>query len=198
MSEHFHHQMQHIHNVVSSKEFLNMEALGGEIPFWIAPYDPRDENNLVEAIPPLQNKLHADGVPTLHIELFELACHIIDQQMSSGIESLFPVEQRKKKQKFKGSLQSLTDIHRRFIPAMVEKVVHSNAKVLLLSGVGGLYPFMRSHTILNNLQSAVSDLPVLLFYPGEYTGTTLRLFNRLTDDNYYRAYNIHAHQPHLS
>lgn len=195
MSERLHQQFQHIHQVVSSKEFLNMEALGGEIPFWIAPYEPSDENQLREAIPPLQNKLKADGVLTLHIDLFELACRIIDEQMSSGIESLFPVERKKKKEKFKGSLQSLTDIHQRYIPAIVENVEQTEAQVLLLSGVGGLYPFIRSHTILNNLQSAVSQIPVLLFYPGEYTGTSLRLFNRLTDDNYYRAYNIYGHQP---
>lgn len=43
---------------------------------------------------------------------------------------------------------------------------------------------------LNNLQHIFDDVPVVLFYPGEYTGQTLTLFNRFIDDNYYRAFNL--------
>lgn len=35
-----------------------------------------------------------------------------------------------------------------------------------------------------------SDVPVVLFYPGEYNGQFLLLFEKFMDDNYYRAFNL--------
>ena len=54
---------------------------------------------------------------------------------------------------------------------------------------------MRSHNVLNNLQSVAANKPMLLFFPGRYEqsntlGSSLVLFGKLTDDQYYRAKNI--------
>jgi hypothetical protein len=71
--------------------------------------------------------------------------------------------------------------------------------VLFLTGVGEVYPFIRSHTVLNNLQRVAKDRPTVLFFPGEYSyspeeGASLDLFGRLRGDRYYRAFNIyHSH-----
>ena len=67
--------------------------------------------------------------------------------------------------------------------------------VLFLSGVGEVFPYIRSHNVLNNLQSTAKDKPTVMFFPGEYThspesGASLDLFGRLHDDKYYRAFNI--------
>jgi phosphosulfolactate phosphohydrolase-like enzyme len=67
--------------------------------------------------------------------------------------------------------------------------------VIFLSGVGEVYPFIRSHNVLNNLQSTAKDKPTVLFFPGSYThstatGGSLDLFGLLHDDKYYRAFNI--------
>ena len=62
--------------------------------------------------------------------------------------------------------------------------------MVLLTGIGRVYPYMRSHNILNNLQGTFDDVPVVLFYPGEYNGQSLTLFELFMDDNYYRAFNL--------
>jgi hypothetical protein len=36
----------------------------------------------------------------------------------------------------------------------------------------------------------MKDTPLLMFYPGRYDGTSLRLFNKLVEDNYYRAFQL--------
>ena len=54
--------------------------------------------------------------------------------------------------------------------------------MLFLKGVGKVYPFIRSHTVLNNLQSSIKHIPTLMFYPGEYSGRALNLFDRFEDD----------------
>jgi hypothetical protein len=70
----------------------------------------------------------------------------------------------------------------------------------VINGVGEVYPYIRPHNVLNNLQRVAKDQPTVLFFPGAYThslekGTSLDLFGRLHDDKYYRAFNIYDYQP---
>lgn len=62
--------------------------------------------------------------------------------------------------------------------------------VLLITGVGQVYPFVRAHSVLENAQSVFEDVPVVLLYPGRYDGQQLHLFDRISDGNYYRAFNL--------
>ncbi len=50
-----------------------------------------------------------------------------------------------------------------------------------------------SHTILNNLQALVKEIPLVMFFPGNYNNFSLNLFGRLKDDNYYRAFNLNEY-----
>ena len=67
---------------------------------------------------------------------------------------------------------------------------HEPGDVLLLTGVGDVFPFMRVHTLLEALQPYFSDIPILVMYPGEFDGRQLRLFGRLQPSDYYRAFNV--------
>jgi hypothetical protein len=64
--------------------------------------------------------------------------------------------------------------------------------IVLITGVGNSFPVIRSHTILNNLQSIFKKNPVVMIYPGTFSARKghLKLFDRLDDDNYYRAFPI--------
>lgn len=67
---------------------------------------------------------------------------------------------------------------------------HEKGDVLMLTGVGDVFPFMRVHALLDALQSSFSDIPILVMYPGEFDGHYLKLFNRLKPSEHYRAFNI--------
>ena len=67
---------------------------------------------------------------------------------------------------------------------------HQAGDVLLISGVGKVYPFMRSHKILDNIQHIFADIPVLMLYPGTFDGQDLGLFGKFLDGHYYRAFNL--------
>ena len=67
---------------------------------------------------------------------------------------------------------------------------HQKGDILLISGIGKVYPFMRSHKILDNIQHIFSDIPVLMLYPGKFDGQDLDLFDRFLDGHYYRAFNL--------
>ena len=77
--------------------------------------------------------------------------------------------------------------------AFVDKIQyrpHNPGDVLMLTGIGEVFPFMRIHSLLEALQPECSDIPILVFYPGKYDGRFVRLFDRLDPNPYYRAFSI--------
>jgi len=56
--------------------------------------------------------------------------------------------------------------------------------------MGKCYGIVRGHTILNNLHSIITNNPVIMLYPGIYDGQSFKLFNKLENDNYYRAFQL--------
>ena len=46
---------------------------------------------------------------------------------------------------------------------------------------------LRTHTLLSALHPIMGNTPLLMFFPGRYDGHSLRLFNTLAEDHYYRA-----------
>jgi hypothetical protein len=182
------HKFHDIHRILSTESFLKMDALGGEIPFWISPYSIEDQAQVEMEIKNLAKKLLNEGIPTLTIDLFTVSCKLVEQHI--GLERMFEVEQKKDKERFRKALQSTINIHERLIPEIVAEIQQHSPKILFIKGVGSVYPFIRSHNVLNNLQSAVKDIPTLMFFPGVYSGQSLNLFGMLKDDNYYRAFNI--------
>jgi len=81
------------------------------------------------------------------------------------------------------------------MPAISQQMHSSEFQVLIITGVGEVFPYIRSHNILNNLQKRAKDKPTVMFFPGSYqhslaTGASLVLFGALQDDKYYRAFNI--------
>lgn len=179
---------EHLFKIISTPTFLNKEALGGEIPFFIAAYEAEKEIACREEIVLLQRRLENNGVKVLELNLFDLTCEILDGK--GGIERMFRVEKSKRKDKFLRALQSSINVHKVLMPHIKSKIDASNAQVYFLTGIGLVYPFIRSHIILNNLQNIAKEAPTVTFFPGEYNGQSLNLFGRLIDDNYYRAFNI--------
>ena len=181
-------KFRHLYEVVSSQRFLSKESLGGEIPFFIASYDAVKELEVKSSIASLMRKLDTAGVPVLEINLYDLMCEILDEK--GGMERMFEVEKKKSKDKFLRALQSSLNIHQILMPRIEKKIVQSEAKVYFLTGIGLVYPYIRSHNVLNNLQNIAKEAPTVAFFPGDYNGHTLNLFGLLKDDNYYRAFNI--------
>jgi hypothetical protein len=178
----------HLYNVISSKRFLNKEALGGEIPFFISAYDAKQELEVREAIKLLKKRLESNGVSVLELNLYDIVCDILEEK--GGMERMFKIEMTKSKDKFQRALQSTLNIHLILMPRIKQLIMENQAKVYFLTGIGMVFPYIRSHNILNNLQSVAKDSPTITFFPGDYNGHTLNLFGLLKDDNYYRAFNI--------
>lgn len=80
----------------------------------------------------------------------------------------------------------------------LQAAASSEADMVFLTGMGQVYPYIRTHALLNCIQDVVpSNTPVVVFFPGTYekTATTvsvMRLFDRLDADNYYRAFSLNT------
>lgn len=178
-----------IYNILIKESFLKMEALGGEIPFYIAPYKAEKELEVREEIKALKNRLENNGIPILELNLYSIVCEIMEER--GGIERRFEMETSLGKTKFMRNLQSSLNLQRTLMPAIENKIkAFPEAKIYFLTGIGLVYPYLRSHIILNNLQSITTAAPTLMFYPGDYDGHSLSLFSLSENNNYYRAFNI--------
>ena len=111
-----------------------------------------------------------------------------------GAEEIFNLEKVMYKEEFKEAIQSTLDLNEVLMPHIKNIISSKAAEVYFLTGIGLVYPFIRSHNVLNNLQNVAKEAPTVAFFPGDYNGHSLELFGILKDDNYYRAFNIDTYK----
>jgi len=183
----------HLLAVVSSKRFLEKKGLGNEVPFFICDYPPEQAINMEKLKNQLRNKLEEKGVAILEVNLYDLAVELLQRR---GLwDQILAKEPTLQKDELKELLQALLDSEKHLVPAIADKMARNDFQVMFITGVGEVFPYIRSHNVLNNLQSTAKEKPTLMFFPGSYTqsreyGASLDLFGRLHDDKYYRAFNI--------
>lgn len=141
----------------------------------------------------LINRLEQVGVRVLQINLYDLSIEILKER--DIWEQVLEKERSVSKEQLKELLQGVLDPETHIVPAIAKKLTCVEFEVLFLSGVGEVFPYIRSHNVLNNLQSTAKEKPTVMFFPGAYTyslesGASLDLFERLHEDKYYRAFNI--------
>jgi len=180
-------------NVLGSERFLKKQGLGNELPFFICPYRPEDENDIKSVTIKIIKKLSGKNITVLQIDLYDLSIEILKKR---GIwDNVLTTENDISKEELKELLQGVLDSETHLIPAIGQKIEDTDFDILLLTGIGEVFPYIRSHNVLNNLQSTAKDQPTVMMFPGEYThsledGASLQLFGKLQDDKYYRAFNI--------
>jgi hypothetical protein len=183
----------HLLTVLSGQRFLQKEGLGNEVPFFICPFDVSVSVDVTRLQKQLVNRLEQSGIRVLEINLYDLS---IEMLKDLGIwEQVIEIEPTVSKDELKELLQGVLDPETNLVPAVATKLKNNDFDILFLSGVGEVFPYIRSHHVLNNLQSTAKEKPTLMFFPGAYThtlesGASLDLFDRLHDDKYYRAFNI--------
>lgn len=171
------------------EKFLNKKGLGNEIPFYVFDYPPDFELKMREHIDFMITRIasHHQNIKLIHIKLFNL---MIEHMRDRGnLERAFELETEKGSSALWRALSASVKPER-FIKVIDEKYKLKDANLVFISGVGTVWPWVRAHSLLNNLQSITGDVSVVMFYPGKYNGQSFRLFDRLDGDNYYRAFRL--------
>ena len=185
----------YLHTVFLSSDFLNRKGLGKETPYYICPYDPQEATRFTSEFDKLERRLRQeDGIDVLDINLFKLIVEILKDQ--GDWETVLEAEKTTPKTEFAELMQSILDTRSTLIPAIQKKLAQEKRSILVISGAGQVYPFIRTHTLIEIMQSYVKDIPVVLLFPGDYiqtpeSGSSLDLFSLNNNDRYYRAYNIY-------
>lgn len=186
------HHFETLFQILSSNRFLNKEGLGGELPFFIHSF-PVSQHALVDSnIQSLIKRLQNMGIDILEVNLYQLCIDILKKE--NLFEQIVKQERNLPKQRLLRVLSGPLNIDSVVIPEINKRLTDSAAKIIFLTGIGAAFPIIRSHTILNNLQTLVGDLPLVMFFPGTYNNQSLTLFDRLKDDNYYRAHNLNDYK----
>ena len=186
-------QEEHLFAVLSGSRFLRMEGLSNEVPFFIYPYDAEDAIAVADSKKRIKRRLANKGIVVREVNLYDLTVEILKDR--GDWDEVLEVEPQLDKSEFTEMLQSMLNPQQHLAPAIREKIADGAFDIFFLTGIGEVFPYIRSHNVLNNLQSVVSGKPMLMFFPGRYEqsntlGSSLVLFGQLMDDQYYRAKNI--------
>lgn len=175
---------------ITSRDFLESKGLGNEIGFWVFDYPPERELDvgdfLAGTVLPSINK----QVPAIHtatIDLLKLVTELLEER--NLLDKAMAMQQMKGDET---TLAALRSVLKEDKIAQMIATQHDipNLDLLILTGVGAVYPMLRTHTLLSALHPIMGKTPLLMFFPGRYDGHSLRLFNTLTEDHYYRAFRL--------
>jgi hypothetical protein len=189
MTATFEERLNQILPKITSEDFLSGRGLGNEIAFFIFDYAPEDELRMRQHIKFLLEHIpkHKPKLRVAHVNLFDFAIeHLRERKLLDKTVEL----QRTKGDEF--VLRQLEKIlhPEKLAPLLAEKVKPDEQGLVLISGVGSVWPLMRTHSLLSNLHPVMGQTPLVMFYPGKYDGQTLRLFGKIKTDNYYRAFRL--------
>lgn len=180
-----------IEQKIHDQAFREGKGVGNEVNFHILDYEPKDEMIVREHIEYLKKKIESQNLPYIinEINIFKL---VIDALKEKGyFEKSLQLEKEKGSEKFidtvKNSLGLKTD-NSFIVKKIVERI--SPNEIVFLTGVGSIFPIIRTHKLLNNLHPFVVNNPLILFLPGDYSGLGVRLFGIGEGDNYYRAFRL--------
>ncbi|KSZ58783.1 hypothetical protein Z045_09050 [Rhodococcus pyridinivorans KG-16] len=193
------HEEKHVYDVLRSDRFLRMEGLSKEVPFFIYHFPPAWALDVDDMRDRVTTKLQSDdGINVVEINLYDLAVELLTDR---GVwDRVLRAEPTMDKTDFREMLQGMLDPHDHLAPAIrarldAEPGNERSTTVVFLTGIGEVFPFIRTHTVLENLQSVVVGRPMLVWFPGTYeftqsAGHQLRALNLGASDSYYRAKDI--------
>jgi hypothetical protein len=186
-------RLNKIEEKISDKSFRENKGLGNEVGYYIFDYPARDELLVRNHIEYLKNKINKSNLEfrIIEFDLYDMMINILKEH--NYVDLLIKLEKSKGFEHIYEAIGNVLGISEYdSLNLIVDYINKSTTKgsVVFITGVGKCYPIVRSHNVLNNLHQVLDNLPVVMFFPGEYSGQDLHLFGTIKDDNYYRAFKL--------
>ena len=187
----FNERLDKIRDRISDQDFLANRGVANEVRYYVFDYEPCDELIIRDKIKALkkQNNSDADGFQIIEFDLYEMVISILEEK--GYIDKCVKFEEQKGMEYLYTAVTKmlrLTNDDNLIVNRILESTPEN--AVVFLTGIGKVFPFVRSHNVLNNLHQVLDSVPVVMFYPGTWNGQSLSLFGTITDGNYYRAFPI--------
>lgn len=187
-------RLNHLKETINSQDFLANRGLGNEVGYYIFDYNPKDELFVREYIRNLlkNNSPQLEGYTIQVFNLYELMVNYIEEK---GYTKAIAKMEEKHGISFVASrinrllkMEDFDDTEMYFTKYIIERIVENS--VVILTGVGEIYPLVRAHSVLNKMHLVFTKSPVIMMYPGEYDRLRLTILDTKKDNNYYRAFRI--------
>ena len=184
-------RLNDLQEIILEPDFTSKNGMGGEVGIYIFDYDAVDELIVRQAIPDL-NQYSQKRNEALRFQVFDLYDMMIRFFEKRGyIEKNIKMEQQKSSEELFSVMRKALKIatNRDVFVQTIREELEPGA-IVFITGIGKIYPILRSHVLLNNLQVVVEDQPLILFFPGTYADNKMQLFGEFKDDHYYRAFQL--------
>jgi len=175
---------------ITSRDFLDSKGLGNEIGFWIFDYAPEREMDVREFLTDTVLPVLGKQMPVIRaatVDLLKLVTDLLEER--NLLDKAMEMQKTKGDDSALAALRSVLK-EDKLAQKIAAQFDIANLDLLILTGVGSVYPMLRTHTLLSALHPIMGSTPLLMFFPGKYDGHSLRLFNTLAEDHYYRAFRL--------
>lgn len=174
-------------NKIKEDTFQQNKGLGNDIGYYIFDYNPKLEQYTRQRTQKIIDKINNNNYAfkIQEFDMYEVVFEIIKEK--NYLEKTFQLEQKRGTEKTINALQNMLKLNnpeKNLITKYIQEH-HLDNHMIFITGIGKIYPIVRAQDILNNLD--INNVPLVLFYPGKYTGNDLLLFDEIEDSNYYRA-----------
>ena len=184
-------RLEQAENIIRKPAFRQNKGLGNEVGYYIFAYPAEEELAVREWVKYIQNK-YESGMEGFKVVVFDLYDIVIDILQQKGyLDKCYEFEKKRgfeRITKAVGNTLRITGDDNLLIQTIERQI--TDHSIVFLTGIGKCYPILRSHTVLNTMHQVIDKVPVVMFYPGKYSGQDLILFGEIKDDNYYRAFKL--------
>ena len=180
------YRLKQLEERISDDRFLKNQGSGNEIGFWIFDYPAQQELQVREYLAFLFKKLDKKYTFT-ELNIFQVIIDMLEERKlfdricqrepELGLETLkkhlaAPLSQKK-------------------IAEYIARTVDLPSQdFVILTGLGNAWPLVRGHELMSALQDVMGFTPLLMFYPGVYSGYDLSPLAGINSRNYYRAFRL--------
>ena len=166
---------------INEESFPALKGIGSEIPHYVFDYPAEDELQVRAYI---QRLLQQTSLNIVEINLFRFLLSLFEDELDELIE----ISEEGGYEELVKTFQTILEDQNYIVKAFIEQA--GDAELIFITGVGNAFPFLRSSQLLIKLSDNAFRKPIVLFYPGYFTGIELRLFGILRNEDRYQLSRI--------
>ncbi|MFP3041825.1 DUF1788 domain-containing protein [Treponema primitia] len=188
-----HEDLDKFEQRIQYPDFRKNKGLSNEIGNYVFHYDPKDELIVRERVTSICTKIDklALGFKIALFDLYDVMIELLKQD--DILENCFKQESEEGFPLLKENIINYLTIEDPSTSPLIAYIKNNTPpnSIIFLTGVGKVYDFIRSHSILDSLDAVIGNTQVVLFFPGAYDGKQFTLFAPgapIESKNYYRAF----------
>jgi Domain of unknown function (DUF1788). len=190
--------IEELYNKLEDKFFQDTDTGSIFYNVYIFQYKAEEEYEIRDQIENLKVRLKRpnNNLDILSVNLFEEFCAFLDKKEfgshPSMLKYLLDIEKEDDITEDLVSLACDEDFFQAIHDKIQQHIEDENQlkkSFVFLYGVGQIFPYLRTNTFLSNFEryNKGEKYKIIVFYPGHSVNNSFSLFDRLKDDNTYRA-----------